>query len=69
MNRQELGEKIDELVRESYENQDPEIPEQIVGQYRILVYETCREISPKAVGSTEKKTRMKLHLPKGQAEA
>jgi len=30
MNRQELEEKINELIREYYENQDPEIPEQIL---------------------------------------
>jgi len=30
MNRQELEEKINELIREYYENQDLEIPEQIL---------------------------------------
>jgi hypothetical protein len=30
MNRQQLEEKIDDLIREYYKNQDPEIPEQIL---------------------------------------
>jgi predicted house-cleaning noncanonical NTP pyrophosphatase (MazG superfamily) len=34
MNRQELEDKIDELVREYYENQEPEILEQILEMAR-----------------------------------
>jgi hypothetical protein len=30
MTRQEIQQKMDELAREYYENQDPEIPEQIL---------------------------------------
>jgi hypothetical protein len=36
VNRQELEQKINELVREYYENEDPEIPEQILELARQL---------------------------------
>jgi hypothetical protein len=36
MNRQQLEEKITELIREYYENQDPEIPEQVLELRRRL---------------------------------
>jgi hypothetical protein len=36
MTRQELEEKIDELIREYYQNHDPEIPEQILELARQL---------------------------------
>jgi len=36
MTRQELEEKIGKLIREYYENQDPEIPEQVLELGRQL---------------------------------